>query len=118
MLQWSANARGVLARPWNGIDANASLRAQHDKVLPRLYDGANTADKATVDMVEEVAKARKLPMAVIATAWCLHKGVNPIVGLNSKERIDDAVVAANLVLTEAEIAKLESAYQPKTVVGY
>jgi len=86
--------------------------------MARLYDGENKADKATVDTVEEIAKARKLPMAVIATAWCLHKGVNPIVGLNSRERIDDAVVAANLVLTEAEIAKLESTYRPKAVVGY
>ncbi|KAJ9161982.1 alcohol dehydrogenase [Coniochaeta hoffmannii] len=117
-IPWSANARGVLSRPWNGVDANASLRAQHDKVMARLYDGENKADKATVDTVEEIAKARKLPMAVIATAWCLHKGVNPIVGLNSRERIDDAVVAANLVLTEAEIAKLESTYRPKAVVGY
>jgi aryl-alcohol dehydrogenase-like predicted oxidoreductase len=57
-------------------------------------------------------------MAVIATAWCIHKGVNPIVGLNSQERIDEAVIAANLVLTEAEIARLESAYQAKNVTGY
>lgn len=57
-------------------------------------------------------------MAVVATAWCLNKGVNPIVGLNSKERIDEAVLATKVVLTEAEIAKLELAYQPKAVMGY
>lgn len=57
-------------------------------------------------------------MAIISTSWCLSKGVNPIVGLNSKERIDEAVLAAKVVLTEAEIAKLESAYQPKVVTGY
>jgi aryl-alcohol dehydrogenase-like predicted oxidoreductase len=118
VIQWSPNARGVLACPWNGLDANASLRSQHDKTLARLYDGESQTDKITVDMVESVAKARQLPMAVIATAWCLHKGVNPIVGLNTKERIDEAVVAANVVLTEAEIAKLESAYKPKAVTGY
>lgn len=118
MIQWSPNARGVLARPWNGLDTNSSLRAQHDKTLTRLYDGKNEADKAIVDVVEEVAKARQVPMAVISTAWCLHKGVNPIVGLNSKERIDEVVVAANLVLTEVEINKLESAYRPRAVTGY
>lgn len=118
LAQWSPIARGVLSRPWNGLDPNASLRSQYDKAQARLYDAENQADKATVDIVQEVAKARQLPMAVIAIAWCLHKGVNPIVGLNKKERIDEAVVAANLVLTEAEIAKLESAYQPKPVTGH
>ncbi len=57
-------------------------------------------------------------MATIAAAWCLSKGANPIVGLNSKERIDEAVKAAKLVLTAEEIARLEAAYVPKSVVGY
>ncbi len=95
-----------------------SLRAQHDATLARLYNRENQVDKAIVDMVQEVAEARKLPMAAIATAWCLSKGFNPIVGLNSKERIDEAVLAANIDLTKDEIAKLESAYQPKAVTGY
>jgi len=68
--------------------------------------------------VEEVAKSRGVPMAVVATAWTLSKGVNPIVGLNSKQRIDEVVQAAKFVLTEEEILKLESAYQPKAVTGY
>lgn len=55
-------------------------------------------------------------MAVVATAWCLSKGVNPIVGLSSKKRIDEAVNASKIELTDAEVAKLESAYQPKAVL--
>ncbi|KAI1047032.1 hypothetical protein LB505_013707 [Fusarium chuoi] len=117
-IPWSPNARGVLARPWNGLDEKTSLRTQHDQTLSRLYDPENEADKATVDIVEEVAKARGLSMAVIATAWCLHKGVNPIISLNSKERIDEAVLAASITLTDGEVATLESAYQPKPVTGY
>jgi aryl-alcohol dehydrogenase-like predicted oxidoreductase len=57
-------------------------------------------------------------MAVISTAWTLHKGVNPIVGLNSKDRIDEIVKAVRIVLTEEEIAKLEAPYVPKNVVGH
>ncbi|RBQ75470.1 hypothetical protein FVER14953_12999 [Fusarium verticillioides] len=117
-IPWSPNARGVLARPWNGLDERTSLRTQYDQTLSRLYDRENEADKATVDIVEKVAKARGLPMAIIATAWCLHKGVNPIIGLNSKERIDEAVLAANITLTDDEVAELESAYRPKCVTGY
>jgi aryl-alcohol dehydrogenase-like predicted oxidoreductase len=119
LSQWSPNARGILARPWNDVDKGASIRAKHDAALERLVSRENVVDKAIVDAVEELAKARKLPMAVIAMAWCLSKeGVNPIVGLSSKARIDEAVLAVKVKLTEAEIAQLESAYQPKAVTGY
>ncbi|VUC24503.1 unnamed protein product [Clonostachys rosea] len=118
LVPWSPNARGVLARPWNDVDSNTSLRSQHDKALPRLYNRDNIIDKAIVNAVEEVAKERNLPMAVIATAWCMKKGVNPIVGLNSKERIDEAVRASKVELTDDDVAKLEAAYQPKAVTGY
>jgi aryl-alcohol dehydrogenase-like predicted oxidoreductase len=87
--------------------------------LELLVSRENAVDKAIVDAVEELSQARKLPMAVIAMAWCLSKdAVNPIVGLSSKERINEAVLATKVKLTEAEIAKLESAYQPKAVTGY
>ncbi|CAH0037968.1 unnamed protein product [Clonostachys solani] len=118
LVPWSPNARGVLARPWNDIDSNTSIRSQHDKTLSRLYNRDNIIDKAIVSVVEEVAKQKNLPMAVIATAWCMKKGVNPIVGLNSKERIDEAVLASKVELTNEDVAKLEEAYQPKAVTGY
>ncbi|KAH7000958.1 NADP-dependent oxidoreductase domain-containing protein [Ilyonectria destructans] len=117
-IPWSPNARGILTRPWNALDVNTSLRSQYDVAIPRLYGRESQTDKAIVDAVEEIAKARQLPMAVIATAWCLHKGVNPIVGLNTKERIDEAVLAAKTALTEEEVATLEKAYQPKAMTGH
>jgi aryl-alcohol dehydrogenase-like predicted oxidoreductase len=87
--------------------------------LSRLINGENKADEGIVAAVGEVAKARGLPMAVIATAWCLSKeGVNPIVGLNSIERIDEITAAVNIVLTEEEILMLEAPYVPKAVSGY
>jgi versiconal hemiacetal acetate reductase len=57
-------------------------------------------------------------MAEVAIAWALKKGTNPICGLNSKKRIDEAVAGAKLQLTEEEINKLDSPYIPKAVVGY
>lgn len=117
-MQWSPNARGVLTRPWNALDKDASLRSQHDIALPRLYDRESQVEKFIVDTVEQIAKEKDLPMVVVATAWCLHKGVNPIVGLNSKERVYEAVLAAKTVLNEEEIARLEAAYMPRAVTGY
>jgi aryl-alcohol dehydrogenase-like predicted oxidoreductase len=62
-------------------------------------------------------------MTTIATAWCLSKkGVNPIVGLSSTERIDQAVAAVKFVkeggLSEDEVKYLEEGYRPKVKVGY
>ena len=107
----------MLARPWSSDNA-PSLRAESDVALPRLLPRDNAADEVIVGAVEEVAKDCGLPMAVISTAWCLHKGVSPIVGLNSKERIDEVEQAVKVVLSEEEIAKLEKAYVPKNVVGH
>ena len=74
--------------------------------------------KVIVDIVEEIAKTRGIPMAAVAAAWCLHKGVNPIMGLGSKARIDEAAKAVKVVLTEEETAKLEAPYLPRNVIGH
>lgn len=69
-------------------------------------------------MVEEIAKERDVSMATISAAWCLAKGVNPIVGLNSKERIDEAVKAVKVVLSEEEITRLEAGYVPRDIIRF
>ncbi|KAH7024369.1 NADP-dependent oxidoreductase domain-containing protein [Microdochium trichocladiopsis] len=120
-IPWSPLARGVLSRPWNALrEGHESIRAASDVTIRHLVNSSDEGnpDKNVVDTLEQVAKARGLPMAVIATAWCIAKGVNPIVGLNSIARIDEAVLAANTVLTDEEIALLDSGYRPKAVTGY
>jgi versiconal hemiacetal acetate reductase len=57
-------------------------------------------------------------MAAIATAWSLSKGVNPIIGLSSRQRIDEACANIKVELTEEEIQYLEEPYVPKPVTGY
>jgi aryl-alcohol dehydrogenase-like predicted oxidoreductase len=117
--QWSPNARGILARPWGSTTDPPSVRSANDTVISRLIDSESGANEAIVKAVEKVAKSRGVPMVVVATAWCLSKkGVNPIVGLNSKQRIDEILEAVKIVLTEEEVAMLEAAYLPKFVIGY
>jgi aryl-alcohol dehydrogenase-like predicted oxidoreductase len=104
--------RGLLARPWN-TNSGATLRAEADLTLGVLLPRNDPVTQKIVNAVEEIAQARGLPMAAIAISWCLHKGVNPIVGLNSKERMDEAVKAVKVNLTNEEIARLEEHYVPK-----
>ena len=81
--------------------------------------GATEADEMVIGKVEEMAKKKGVSMAVVATSWCLMKGVMPILGLGSKERIDEAVESVKSVkeglLTEEDIKELEECYVPKSV---
>ena len=70
-------------------------------------------EKEIVRRIQMVAERRSVTMAIISMAWTLHKGCNPIVGLNSVERVDEAVKAIEFTLTEDEIKLLEEPYKPK-----
>lgn len=117
LIPWSPIARGALARPWGD---RSTKRESTDRFLNSLVrDRNNEVDKAIIDRVEEVAEKRGVNMATVATAWVLSKPlVNPIIGLSSKERIDDAVKTLKFHLSEDEIKYLEEPYLPRNVVGY
>ena len=117
VIPWFAVAAGMLTRPW---DDQSTERAKTDPYLAAIFkSGDGVAEKAIVDRVEEVAKKKNVAMAQVATAWLLSKpGVNPLLGLSKKERIDQAVAAIHVKLTEEEIKYLEEPYVPKPVMGY
>jgi aryl-alcohol dehydrogenase-like predicted oxidoreductase len=121
LIPWSPIARGALARPF---DDRSTTREKSDRMLAAMIRGSETEiDKHIIGRVEEVAKKHGVSMTTIATAWCLSKDkVNPIIGLNSKERIDQAVESVHFAssgkLTAEEIAYLEEGYAPKARQGY
>ena len=121
LIPWSPIARGALARPF---DERSSKREKSDRMLKGMIRGKETAiDKTIVGRVEEMAKKHGVSMTNIATAWCLSKPMcNPIIGLSSKERIDQAVESVHFAssgkLTAEDIAYLEEGYAPKNIQGY
>lgn len=54
-------------------------------------------------------------MAMVSLSWLLGKGCYPIVGLNSIERVREAIEATNLQLTEEEVKYLEEPYHPRNI---
>ena len=116
-IPWSPVARGVLTRPWGD---RSTKREGSDNFLKSLIRSKETeVDKNIVDRLEEVAKKRGVSMALVAMAWSIKQpGVNPIVGLGSKERIDQAVEAVKFELSDEDAKYLEEPYMPKTVQGY
>ena len=116
-IPWSPIARGVLARPWGD---RSTLREGTDNFLKNLIRARESeVDEAIVGRLDEVAKKKGVKMAQVATAWVMRREmVNPIIGLGSKERIDEAVAALKVQLTDEEAKYLEEPYLPKLVQGY
>jgi aryl-alcohol dehydrogenase-like predicted oxidoreductase len=116
LIPWSPIARGALTRPWSD---RSSKRAETDKFVDALvYQRENAIDKKIIERVEEVAKKHNVSMACIATSWCIKKGVCPIIGLSSKERIEEAVQNIHFKLSDEDAKYLEEAYVPKERQGY
>jgi len=116
LIPWSPIARGALTRPWSD---RTSKRAETDKFLEMLVHGREDAiDKKIIERVEEVAKKNNVSMACIATAWTIKKGVCPIIGLSSKERIDETVRNSNFKLSDEDAKYLEEVYVPKARQGF
>jgi aryl-alcohol dehydrogenase (NADP+) len=116
LLPWSPLARGRLAA--NG--KTETVRAKTDDYAPKLY-GAETsdADARVIGAVQSLAETRGVPPAQIALAWLLHKpGVTaPIIGASKPHHLDDAVAAASIKLSDAEVVSLEENYMPHAIAG-
>lgn len=115
ILPWSPLARGRLTRAWD----ETSERQNSDNFGRTLYE-SSSSDRAVVDAVAQIAQARGVPRAQVALAWVAQKrGVTaPIVGASKPHHLPDAVAALSIALTPAEIAALESPYNPHRVSGF
>jgi aryl-alcohol dehydrogenase-like predicted oxidoreductase len=118
VVPWSPLARGRLSRPWD--QRGGTNRAATDEFGKTLYAKTEESDRHIVDRVAEIAKARGVSMSQIALAWHLSKPyiTAPIVGATKPNHLSDAIAAAELTLTPAEISKLEDGYVPHAVAGF
>ncbi|CCH45365.1 putative aryl-alcohol dehydrogenase [Wickerhamomyces ciferrii] len=119
LIPWSPIATGVLARPVPKDESEFTERHATTGFNEYLGlditrgDPSKESEVETIDRVEELSKKRGVPMAAIATAWVISKGANPIIGFSSEKRVDDAILATQLKLTDEEIKYLEEPYKPK-----
>ncbi|KTS95702.1 aldo/keto reductase [Pseudomonas fulva] len=116
LMPWSPMARGRLTRP-NGQQTE---RTRTDLSGQSFFEKTEAQDGRVIDVVEQIAQERGVPMAQVALAWVLGKqGVSsPIVGASKPAHLDDALAAIDLRLTAEETARLEAPYVPHAVTGY
>lgn len=95
--------------------------------LPRFQDGNVAANLALVENLRKIAEPRGVTVAQLAVAWVLARGragaarpegdVVALVGARKPHRVTDAVAAAELTLTDEELAAVERAAPRAAVAG-
>jgi aryl-alcohol dehydrogenase-like predicted oxidoreductase len=77
--------------------------------IPRWQGENFDVNLRIVDTVREVAAAKGVAPAQVALAWVYSRGsdVVPIPGTKRRKYLEENVTAADLTLTEAELARLE-----------
>ncbi len=115
---WSPLARGFLAGNRHRQGGGDTGRAQDDPLAAELY--YSDADFAVADRVVEIARERGVDAAAIALAWTLAKpGITaPVIGVSSAAQLDGLVPAVGIDLSDEELTRLETPYQPKRVMGH
>lgn len=115
LTPYSPLASGHLTRPTWDSD---SMRATTDDTMRQKYDRGRELDMPVVERVAKIAADHDVPMADVALAWHWARGVAaPIVGCSKPSRVDDAVRALQLHLTQDEVAFLEEPYIAHELVG-
>ncbi len=116
LMPWSPMARGRLTRP----HGQQTERTRTDVSGQSFYEKTEVEDGRVIDVVEQIASERGVPMAQVALAWVLGKaGVSaPIVGASKPAHLDDALGALSLQLSEDEVARLQAPYVPHAVTGF
>jgi len=117
VIPWSPLARGLLTGTRTRSGEKKTIRAETDGFGDSLY---GPQDFDVVDRAAEVAGERGVPAAQVALAWLLGRpGVTaPIVGATKLGHLEDALAAADLSLTDDEVARLEEPYVPHPVIGH
>ena len=118
LIPYSPLARGLLTRPYKSAPTD---RQKTDWYSEFLLGKTTDTDIEIIGRVEELAKKKGVPMTTIVLAWCFAKGVIPIVGLGSIERVNQAVESIALakagLLEKEDVKFLEEKYVAKPVIA-
>ena len=80
------------------------------RVITRFQEDNIRANQPLLDLLTDIAKEQGATPAQISLAWMLHKKfIVPIPGMRKLERIEENLGAADVELTDDEVARIEAA---------
>jgi aryl-alcohol dehydrogenase-like predicted oxidoreductase len=112
----AVTAYGVLSR---GLIGSSNPLAGHRGIMPRFQGEALKTNLALVAALETVAKDKGVYVAQLAAAWVLSRGddIVPLVGARKRKQLADFIAASDLVLSPADLARIEAAVPATAVAG-
>lgn len=116
-VPYSPLGRGFLS---GAVKDLASLPKDDFRRNSPRFQGENLeANLKLVATLEKIAGKKGRTAAQLALAWVLHQGdaIVPIPGTRKIARLQENIAAADIVLSEAELAEIEAAIPHASVVG-
>jgi aryl-alcohol dehydrogenase-like predicted oxidoreductase len=117
LVPFSPLGRGFLT---GKIDATTTFdRADFRNSLPRYAPEARKANQALVELLGQIAAAKKATPAQIALAWLLAQKpwIVPIPGTTKRARLEENMGAVALELTPADLRQIDRALSQITIQG-
>ncbi|STQ92329.1 putative oxidoreductase [Janthinobacterium lividum] len=116
-VPYSPLGRGFLTGQLNSSAALVPDDYRHS--LPRFQPSAMAANAKAVAELQRLAGARGATAAQLALAWLLAQGTDivPIPGARSLAHLEENVAAAQIKLSESELAAISAAIAPASVLG-
>ncbi|CAH2397365.1 aldo/keto reductase [Mesorhizobium ventifaucium] len=116
-VPYSPLGRGLLT----GTIANPEVLGAGDwrRGLPRFQADAMAANAAVIATLDTMAAEKGVTSAQLALAWVLHQGdfIVPIPGARKIRHLEQNAAAAQIGLSQAEVAAIGDALSPEKVVG-
>ena len=117
LVAYSPLGKGYLT---GKIDENTNFESTDFRsVLPRFTPDAIKANKALVDLLDNIAKKKNATPAQIALAWLLARKpyIVPIPGTTKLTRLEENLGAVNIQLTPSDLNEIEFAADKIKVEG-
>lgn len=117
LIAYSPLGRGILSGKWEKPeDVPQALK----NVSPRYSDENFAENKRFLEVIREIAAKKNTSSAQVAIAWILTQGngnIIPIPGATRAGRVEENCAAANLELTEDELAVINKFVETTEVKG-
>ncbi|BCY10868.1 aldo/keto reductase [Actinoplanes sp. L3-i22] len=109
MTAYGVLSRGLISGHW---DPSAAGRAGDNRGRMPRFQGENAEHNlALVEALRRVAETRGCTVAQLAIAWVAAQGdeIVPVVGARTRKRLNEALPAADLKLSAADLEEIEKA---------
>lgn len=113
MTPYSALAGGRLSRR----PGTSTKRFEEDSYAHLKYDATAAQDNIIIERTAELAEKHGVSMTEVALAWLMTKTASPVAGATKLSHVEGAARAADLSLSDDELAYLEEPYVPHALVG-